>query len=208
MRMWIMAMGVAMVGFNLMVAVGWLDAGKSIYGGPRFVWLSALVGGAMFGFGMVLASGCGSKTLVRIGGGNLKSLVVFIALGVSAFATLKGITAVARVATVDSVAVTFATGQDLPSLLSAGTGVAKTTLWYWVGPSCSGRWRVPKAAVPTTCSPASASAPWSSACGGCRAAWAMSPKIRARCKRRLRRPTRGAWSRSASSRRWRTRWTG
>ncbi|MES3013173.1 MAG: YeeE/YedE family protein [Pseudomonadota bacterium] len=128
MRMWVMAMGVAMIGFNLMVSAGWLDAGKSVYGGPRFIWLSALVGGGLFGFGMVLASGCGSKTLVRIGGGNLKSLVVFLMLGISAFATLKGITAVARVATVDTVAVTFATGQDLPSLLAASTGIAKATL--------------------------------------------------------------------------------
>ena len=127
MRMWILAMGVAMIGFNLMVAVGWLDAGRSIYGGTRFVWLSALIGGAMFGFGMVLASGCGSKALVRIGGGNLKSLVVFVVLGVSAFATLKGITAVARVATVDSVAIMLPAGQDLPSLFAAATGVAKTT---------------------------------------------------------------------------------
>jgi uncharacterized membrane protein YedE/YeeE len=138
MRMWIMAMGVAMIGFNAMVAAGWLDAGKSLYGGPRFMWLSALVGGAMFGFGMVLASGCGSKTLVRIGGGNLKSLVVFIVLGVSAFATLKGITAVARVATVDSVSVTLATGQDLPSLLAAGTGIAKTTLAAVLGVGIGG----------------------------------------------------------------------
>ena len=128
MRMWVMAIGVAMIGFNLMVAVGWLDAANSIYGGPRFIWLSALVGGAMFGFGMVLASGCGSKTLVRIGGGNLKSLVVFLVLGISAFATIKGITAVVRVSTVDSIAITFDTGQDLPSLLSASTGVARTTL--------------------------------------------------------------------------------
>jgi uncharacterized membrane protein YedE/YeeE len=128
MRMWVMAMGVAMIGFNSMVAIGWLDAANSIYGGPRFIWMSTLVGGAMFGFGMVLASGCGSKTLVRIGGGNLKSLVVFIVLGVSAFATLKGITAVARVNTVDSFAITLATGQDLPSMLARPTGVAKASL--------------------------------------------------------------------------------
>ncbi len=128
MRMWVLAMGVAMLGFNLMVGAGWLDAGRTIYGGPKFVWLSALTGGALFGFGMVLASGCGSKTLVRIGGGNLKSLVVFLMLGISAFATLKGITAVARVATVDTVAVTFATGQDLPSLIAASTGIEKLTL--------------------------------------------------------------------------------
>ena len=138
MRMWVMAMGVAMIGFNAMVALGWLDAGNSIYGGPKFVWLSALVGGGLFGFGMVLASGCGSKTLVRIGGGNLKSLVVFLVLGISAFATLKGITAVARVATVDTVAVTFGTGQDLPSLLAPPTGLAKATLALVLGLAIGG----------------------------------------------------------------------
>ena len=125
MRMWALAIGVAMLGFNTMVAVGWLDAGKSIYAPPRLTWLSAAVGGLMFGFGMVLASGCGSKTLVRIGGGNLKSLVVFAVLGIAAFATLKGITGVARVATVDRVAFDLAGPQDLPSLAARTFGVAK-----------------------------------------------------------------------------------
>ncbi len=128
MRMWVMAIGVAMIGFNLMVTLGWVDASKTIYGGPRFLWASALVGGAMFGFGMVLSSGCGSKTLVRVGSGNLKSLVVLVVLGITAFATLKGITAVARVATVDTAALTLTSSQDLPSLLAASTGATKATL--------------------------------------------------------------------------------
>jgi uncharacterized membrane protein YedE/YeeE len=133
MRVWATAMGVAMIGFNLMVALGWLDAGNSIYAGPRILWLSALVGGLMFGFGMVLASGCGSKALVRLGGGNLKALVVFCVLGVTAFATLKGITAVARVVTVDTAFVEVQGGQDLPSLLAAATGASKATLAAWLG---------------------------------------------------------------------------
>jgi len=125
MRMWALAIGVAMIGFNGMVAFGWVEASKSVYAGPRIIWLSALVGGLMFGVGMVLASGCGSKTLVRIGGGNLKSLVVFFVLGIAAFATLKGITAVARVTTVDAVYISAAPGQDLPSLLAAVTGASR-----------------------------------------------------------------------------------
>ena len=132
-RMWVLAMGVAMIGFNAMVALGWLDASKSIYAGPRVLWLSALVGGAMFGFGMVLASGCGAKNLVRAGGGSLKALVVLIVLGISAFATLKGITAVARVATLDTVAFTLASGQDLPSMLAASFGLPKTVLAAGLG---------------------------------------------------------------------------
>ena len=125
MRMWALAAGVAVLGFNAMVALGWLDAGNSIYATPHLTWLSAIAGGLLFGFGMVLASGCGSKTLVRIGGGNLKSLVVFIVLGVAAFATLRGITAVVRVATVDRVAIEFTTGQDLPTLAATAFGWAK-----------------------------------------------------------------------------------
>jgi uncharacterized membrane protein YedE/YeeE len=92
MRMWVLAIGTAMLGFNAMVALGWVEAGDSLYAGPRLTWLSAAVGGLMFGFGMVLASGCGSRTLVRLGAGNLKSLVVFFVLGLAAFATLKGVT--------------------------------------------------------------------------------------------------------------------
>jgi len=133
MRMWALAAGVAIVGFNAMVALGWVQAGNSIYATPRFVWLSNALGGVMFGFGMVLASGCGSKTLVRLGAGNLKSLLVFVVLGLAAFATLKGITAVARVATVDRVALTLPAGQDLPSLLAAATGAARPMLALVLG---------------------------------------------------------------------------
>jgi hypothetical protein len=121
MRMWVLAMGVAMLGFNGMVALGWVKASNSVYAGAELLWLSQAVGGLMFGFGMVLASGCGSKTLVRIGGGNLKAVVVFIVLGFSAFATMRGVTAVLRVNTVDRVSWALPGGQDLPTL-AAGLG--------------------------------------------------------------------------------------
>ncbi|MBI5279211.1 MAG: YeeE/YedE family protein [Burkholderiales bacterium] len=116
-RQWALASAVAMLGFWALVMAGQVDPAKTLYSSNRWTWLSALAGGAMFGFGMVLASGCGSKTLVRIGGGNLKSLVVFFVLGVSAFATLKGITAVLRVATVDRVSADFSGPATLPNLL-------------------------------------------------------------------------------------------
>jgi uncharacterized membrane protein YedE/YeeE len=115
-RQWALAAGVAMLGFWALALAGQIDPARTLYSGNRFTWLSAAVGGLMFGAGMVLASGCGSKTLVRLGGGNLKSLVVFLVLAVAAFATLKGITAVARVATVDRVALEFAG----PATLAAG----------------------------------------------------------------------------------------
>ena len=123
MRQWALAAGVAMIGFGVLAAVGWIDPTKSLYASNRLIWLSALTGGLLFGFGMVLASGCGSKTLVRIGAGNLKSLVVFIVMGVAAFATLKGITAVARVATVDTIAINLIAPGDLPTLTSGLFGL-------------------------------------------------------------------------------------
>jgi uncharacterized protein len=123
MRQWGLAIGVAMIGFATLGYMGLIDPTKTLHASTRFIWLSAATGGAMFGFGMVLASGCGSKTLVRIGGGSLKSLVVFFVMGVAAFATLKGITAVLRVATVDRVAVDMPNGVSLWQWVAALSGV-------------------------------------------------------------------------------------
>ena len=133
MRMWALAIGVAMLGFNTMVYLGWVEAGKSFYAGSRLIWLSNLLGGALFGVGMVLASGCGSKTLVRIGGGSLKAVVVFVVLAIAAYATMRGIVGVARVATVDTVAVTLPTGQDLPSMLAGVAGLDRRVLALALG---------------------------------------------------------------------------
>lgn len=124
-RMWALAVGVAMLGFGAMAAAGWVDARDSVYARPQLIWLSNLVGGLLFGVGMVLASGCGSKTLVRIGGGSLKALVVFCVLGLASYATLRGLTAVWRVQTLDRAMVELPLGQDLPSLLQHATGVGR-----------------------------------------------------------------------------------
>lgn len=129
MRQWGLAIGVAMLGFAALVATGQLDPAKTLYASNRLIWLSALVGGSLFGFGMVLASGCGSKTLVRIGGGSLKSLVVFIVMGLAAFATLKGITGVLRVATVDRVAIEMAAGTAVPAWIAAAFGIKAGMAW-------------------------------------------------------------------------------
>jgi len=115
-RQWLVAMGVAMLGFAALSDLGQIDPSKTLYASARLMWLSTAVGGLMFGYGMVIASGCGNKTLVRIGGGNLKSLVVMVVMGVSAFATLKGITAVLRVSTLDTFFVDMPTGANLSVL--------------------------------------------------------------------------------------------
>ena len=118
MRMWLLAIAVAIVGANLLSLVGWVDLSRSIYPRPRFIWLAHIIGGGLFGFGMVLASGCGNRTLVRIGGGSLKSLVVLAFLAISAYMTLKGLFGLARVNWIEPFSFDFpaAGGQDLPRL--------------------------------------------------------------------------------------------
>ncbi len=130
MRMWAAAVAVAMIGFHTLTWMGWIDPAQTIYAGSRVVWLSALLGGTLFGVGMVLASGCGSKTLIRIGGGSLKALTVFFVMGFAAYATLSGVFAVLRVNTVDTVAFDMPGGAALPAWLSqvTGLGVGQTGL--------------------------------------------------------------------------------
>ena len=127
MRMWLLAIAVAIAGAAALEASALADLSKSIYTGPSVPWASHLVGGFLFGFGMTLASGCGSKLLIRAGAGNLKSLVVLIVLGVSAYMTLKGLFAIWRVSTLDTLRIdTRALGaahSDVPSLVGAlGSG--------------------------------------------------------------------------------------
>ncbi|HSN42372.1 MAG TPA: YeeE/YedE family protein [Burkholderiales bacterium] len=79
MRAWVFAMTVALIGVMALEAGGMLNlSGETFppYRTASFGWLRYLVGGLMFGIGMTLGSGCGNKTLVRVGSGNLKSLAV------------------------------------------------------------------------------------------------------------------------------------
>ncbi|MGK2953600.1 MAG: YeeE/YedE family protein [Thiobacillus sp.] len=123
MRAWLLAIAVAIIGTSLLVYTGNLDISKTIYTSSNFYWLAALVGGITFGVGMTLAGGCGQRTLVRLGGGNLKSVVVFLFLGYAALVTLSGIFGAFRVNFLQAAPVTvFLDGmQTLPVLLGLMT---------------------------------------------------------------------------------------
>lgn len=129
MRMWLLAIAVALLGASALHAAGLIDLSKSIYTGSNFTWLSYVVGGFLFGVGMTLGSGCGSKTLIRVGAGNLKSLIVYVFLGIAAYMTLRGILGAFRVGVLEKAAVTLPAGQDLPSLL----GFSRAILAILVG---------------------------------------------------------------------------
>ena len=136
MRMWMLAMAVAIAGAAALHVSGSVDLTKSIYTRPSFAWLSYVLGGLVFGVGMTLGSGCGNKTLVRIGGGSLKSLVVLAFLGISAYMTIKGLFGVWRVTWLDPVAIDLAArglpGQDLPRLFSAAFGLQQNGAHIYV----------------------------------------------------------------------------
>ncbi|MGH1360643.1 MAG: YeeE/YedE family protein [Burkholderiaceae bacterium] len=122
MRMWMAAIGVAIISTQGLAAAGLIDLSQSLYTGPNMPVLSYVVGGFLFGVGMVLASGCGSKTLIRLGGGSLKSLVVFVMLALAAYMTLRGVFAPLRVNWLDQLAVIqMGVGQDLPRIIGGAS---------------------------------------------------------------------------------------
>jgi hypothetical protein len=97
-RSYALALGVAIAVTQLLAARGVVDLGKSIYLQPSFSAPLMFLGGLLFGYGMVLSNGCGSRALVLLGRGNLRSFVVVIVLGIAAEMTLKGLIAPARIA--------------------------------------------------------------------------------------------------------------
>src|SRR6476659_3238346 len=97
-RTYALAMGTAIAASQLLAASGLVDLNKSIYLQPSFSAPVMFLGGMLFGYGMVLSNGCGSRALVLLGRGNLRSFVVVIVLGIFAQMTLKGLIASPRIA--------------------------------------------------------------------------------------------------------------
>ncbi|BAU58382.1 YeeE/YedE family protein [Halorhodospira halochloris] len=122
MRAWILAMAVAIIGVGLLEPLGLISADQTAppYRGVDISWAGAIVGGLLFGIGMTLASGCGNKTVVRIGGGNIKSLFVAIVLGLVAYFTINppGLDDPLRIVLFEPLAIPHTHGQDLGSLIA------------------------------------------------------------------------------------------
>ena len=86
-RAWILAATVALIGVVILEALGMVNVSSTLppYRGSEFQWGRYILGGVLFGIGMTFASGCGNKTLIRIGGGNIKSIFVFAVIAVIAY---------------------------------------------------------------------------------------------------------------------------
>ena len=86
-KAWMLATAIAILGVSILefIDIINLDASRPPYRDSVFFWPRYLIGGLMFGVGMTLTSGCGNKTLIRLGGGNLKSFVVLLVAGSMAY---------------------------------------------------------------------------------------------------------------------------
>jgi len=112
-----LAVAVAILGTQALSAFGYVDLSKSIYLAPSFSAPVVLLGGLLFGYGMIAANACASRTMVLLGRGNLRSLVVIATIGITAQMTLKGLIAPLRIALVNASQTTFGT-VSLPALLT------------------------------------------------------------------------------------------
>ena len=124
---WCFATGLAILGTQGLHAAGLVDLTGAIYLTPNFGWLGYAVGGLAFGAGMTLAAGCGQRNLVRVGGGNLKALVVLLVLGITAYTTLRGLLGLLRINVFEAPNVPLdehgLDGQGLATLLAAALDI-------------------------------------------------------------------------------------
>jgi uncharacterized protein len=118
-RTFAVALAIAVMATQLLAGFGAVDLSRSVYLQSSFSIPLMFGGGLLFGYGMVLANGCGSRALVLLGTGNLRSFVVVIILGISAQMTLRGLIAPARIALLQASA-TKPAYLTLPEMLSAG----------------------------------------------------------------------------------------
>lgn len=128
MRMWLLALAVAIVGTSWLSYTGQVELAKSVVQRPLLPWLSLLVGGTLFGIGMTLAGGCANKNLLRLGGGSLRSLVVLTFMAIASYMTLKGLFGQWRAAWLDPVRIDLGargwSDQGLATAVAQASGMA------------------------------------------------------------------------------------
>ena len=90
MRMWGLAIGLSVMGSFALMASGAFDPRASYYLSIGFMPLAAILGGLTFGYGMALAGNCGYGAIARLGGGDFRSFVIVLVMGVSAYLVLSG----------------------------------------------------------------------------------------------------------------------
>ncbi|MBD3763806.1 MAG: YeeE/YedE family protein [Rhodobacterales bacterium] len=121
-RLWGVVLGTAILATHLGAAAGLIDLGATFYHSIAWNPLASILGGLMFGYGMAMAGNCGFGALVRFGGGDLRSLVVLVVMGIFGFVALAGPLAPLRMALFPQPETTVPQG---PAALLGGA----STLW-------------------------------------------------------------------------------
>lgn len=129
--MWLAALGTAMVANFLADGFGFIDLGVTFQLINQFSLAGAVVGGLLFGYGMALAGNCGFGMLARLGGGDLRALVIALVMGVSAYATLSGVLSLPRVMLFP--VETATTPSGVAHLISTQTGLPLSALGVGIG---------------------------------------------------------------------------
>ncbi|MEM8554140.1 MAG: YeeE/YedE family protein [Pseudomonadota bacterium] len=93
---WLMAFGLAVTSVQTAILTGVLDVSDARQLASVGSMSGAIIGGLMFGCGMVLARGCASRLLVLAATGNLRAIVTGLVLTLTAQAALSGVLAPAR----------------------------------------------------------------------------------------------------------------
>lgn len=115
-RSWALAMAVAIAGTWALGALELIQPDRSFYLAESINFPSLVAGGLMFGIGMAFVGTCGYGALARAGGGDLKSLVIVIVIGISAYMASGGLTASARANWIDPLALSLQFNASLPAL--------------------------------------------------------------------------------------------
>ena len=87
----VMAMIIAVIATYFMASFYELDLTETNYHKDNINYFTLILGGAMFGTGMMLADGCSNRSLVKFGQGDSRSLVTLIFIAIFAYATTKGL---------------------------------------------------------------------------------------------------------------------
>ena len=124
-RVFGLALGIAILGTQALIIAGMLNPETTSYVPPALPVVAILSGSIMFGIGMAMVGTCGFGSLVRLGAGDLRSLVVVLILGAAAYATLRGILSGLRIGILEPLSVPMPEGtrSDIVSLASRGFGI-------------------------------------------------------------------------------------
>lgn len=159
MKVFGLALAVAILATQSLILAGLFDPTRTTYVPASVPWFGALLGGGLFGLGMALVGTCAFGTILKLGGGDLRALIMLLVFGAVSYATLRGLLSDLRLGLVEPVNVPTP-GGDLPGLigmvfpspwlarLGSSLGIAGLLIWiFWQDRRLRRAWRATLAAL-------------------------------------------------------------